>query len=226
MKNPVVITMLVIALVLIGAVVAVFLLLNSCDREAAPTPTTTAAPTPAPAPSPAPAPAPTGPTIQDKLKSLEEAVEKVRATGQTQEVSIVLTEAEVNAQASQAIAQETQSGDFRVTSVKIDLKPNNVMAAELQTQALGFTIPIKVNMGVSVKDGKPAVTVTDISFGMMPVPQSMKDQIAAAIADSIDNLVVEMTENAAGEDVELEFRLITIRETDMTMVVLVKPESE
>jgi hypothetical protein len=226
MKNPVVITMLVIALVLIGAVVAVFLLLNSCDREAAPAPAPTVAPAPAPAPSPAPAPAPTGSTIQDKLKSLEETIEKVRATGQAQEVTIGLTEAEVNAQASQAIVQETQSGDFKVTSVKIDLKSSNVMAAELQAQALGFTIPIKVNMSVSIKDARPAVTVTDIGFGIMPVPQSMKDQIAAAIADSIDNLMVEMTENAAGDDVELEFRLITIRETDMTMVVLVKPESE
>jgi uncharacterized protein YpmS len=197
----------------------VFLLLNSCDRETAPAP----APTGAPAPVPTPAPAPTGPTLQDKLKGLEEAIEKARATGQAQEVTITLTEAEVNAQASQSITQGTQSGDFKVTSVKIDLKQNNIMSAELQAQALGFTIPIKVNMGVSVKDAKPAVSVTDISFGLMPVPQSMKDQIAAAIADSIDDLVVEMTENAAGEDVELEFRSISTKETDMTMVVLVKP---
>jgi len=217
MKNPVVITMLVIALVLIGGVLAVFLLLNSCEREAVP------APAPTGALAPTPAPAPTGSAIQDKLKSLEEAIDKVRQTGQAQEVSITLTEAEVNTQASQSIAQETQSGDFKVTSVKIDLKPNNVMSAELQAQALGFTIPIKVNMGVSVKDSKPAVSVTDINFGLMPVPQSMKDQIAGAIADSIDDLVVEMTENAAGGDVKLEFRSITIRESDMTMVVLVKP---
>ncbi len=215
MKNPVVITMLVIALVLIGGVVAVFLLLNSCEREAAPTSVPTVAP--------APAPAPTGPIVEDKLKSLEEAIEKVRATGQAQEVTITLTEAEVNAHASQSITQGTQSGDFKVTSVKIDLKPNNVMMAELQAQALGFTVPIKVNMGISVKDDRPAVTVTDISFGLMPVPQSMKDQIAAAIAESIDNLVVEMTQSVAGSDVELEFKAITIKETDMTIVVLVEP---
>jgi len=221
MKNPVVITMLVIALVLIGGVVAVFLLLNSCEKEAAPT----SAPTVAPAPVPALVStlAPTSSTVEDKLKSLGEAIEKVRATGQAQEVTINLTEAEVNAQASQSITQETQSCDYKVASVKIDLKSNNIMSAELQAQALGFTVPIRVNMSVSVKDDRPAVTVTDISFGLIQVPQSMKDQITATIASSIDNLVVEMTRSVAGSDVALEFEAITIKETDMTIVVLVEP---
>ena len=220
MKNPVVITMLVIAVLLIGGVAAVFLVFNVFDREAAPAP----APVPAavPAPAPAPAPAPSGPSIEDKIKSLEQTIEQVRTTGQPQEVTIVLTEAEVNAQA-QSLAQGLQSAEFKVLSVRIDLQPNNALSAELQAQALGFTIPIRVNMNIGVKDDKPAVSITGINFGMLPVPQTMKDQIAAAIAQSIDNLMVEMTQGGVGAGVAFEVRSITIRETDMTIVALVKP---
>jgi uncharacterized protein YpmS len=146
----------------------------------------------------------------------------VRTTGQPQEVTIVLTEAEVNAQA-QSLAQGLQSAEFKVLSVRIDLKPNNALSAELQAQALGFTIPIRVNMNIAVKDGKPVVSITGINFGMLPVPQTMKDQIAAAIAQSIDNLMVEMTQGGVGAGVAFEVRSITIRETDMTIVALVKP---
>jgi hypothetical protein len=146
----------------------------------------------------------------------------VRTTGQPQEVTIVLTEAEVNAQA-QSLAQGQQSAEFKVLSVRIDLQPNNALSAELQAQALGFTIPIRVNMNIGVKDGKPAVSITGINFGMLPVPQTMKDQIAAAIAQSIDNLMVEMTQGGVGAGVAFEVRSITIKETDMTIVALVKP---
>jgi len=224
MKNPVVITMLVIAVLLIGGVVAVFLVFNVFDREAAPAPAPApaAVPAPASAPAPAPAPAPSGPSIEDKIKSLEQTIEQVRTTGQPQEVTIVLTEAEVNAQA-QSLAQGLQSAEFKVLSVRIDLQPNNALSAELQAQALGFTIPIRVNMNIGVKDGKPAVSITGINFGMLPVPQTMKDQIAAAIAQSIDNLMVEMTQGGVGAGVAFEVRFITIRETDMTIVALVKP---
>jgi hypothetical protein len=224
MKNPVVITMLVIAVLLIGGVAAVFLVFNVFDREAAPAPAPVpaAVPAPAPAPASAPAPAPSGPSIEDKIKSLEQTIEQVRTTGQPQEVTIVLTEAEVNAQA-QSLAQGLQSAEFKVLSVRIDLQPNNALSAELQAQALGFTIPIRVNMNIGVKDGKPAVSITGINFGMLPVPQTMKDQIAAAIAQSIDNLMVEMTQGGVGAGVAFEVRSITIRETDMTIVALVKP---
>ena len=224
MKNPVVITMLVIAVLLIGGVVAVFLVFNVFDREAAPAPAPApaAVPAPASAPAPAPAPAPSGPSIEDKIKSLEQTIEQVRTTGQPQEVTIVLTEAEVNAQA-QSLAQGLQSAEFKVLSVRIDLQPNNALSAELQAQALGFTIPIKVNMNIGVKDGKPVVSITGINFGMLPVPPTMKDQIAAAIAQSIDSLMVEMTQGGVGAGVAFEVRSITIRETDMTIVALVKP---
>jgi hypothetical protein len=225
MKNPVVITMLVIAVLLIGGVVAVFLVFNVFDREAAPAPAPVpapvpaAVPAPASAPAPAPAPAPSGPSIEDKIKSLEQTIEQVRTTGQPQEVTIVLTEAEVNAQA-QSLAQGQQSAEFKVLSVRIDLQPNNALSAELQAQTLGFTIPIRVNMNIGVKDDKPAVSITDIN---LPVPQTMKDQIAAAIAQSIDSLMVEMTQGGVGAGVAFEVRSITIRETDMTIVALVKP---
>lgn len=214
MKNPVVITMLVIAVLLIGGVAAVFLVFNVFDREAAPAP----APVPAPAPAPAPTPVPSGPSIEDKIKSLEQAINQVRATGQPQEATLVLTEAEVNDQASQALTQGSQSRDFKVLSVRIDLKPSNALSAELQAQALGFTIPIKVNMNIGVKDGKPAVSIADINFGRLLVPQTMKDQIAAAIAQSIDNLMVEMMQGGVGAGVAFELRSIATRETGKSVV--------
>lgn len=215
MKNPIVITMLVIAVLIIGGVLAVLLVFNVFDKEAVPASTL--------APAPAPSPAPPGPSIEDKLKSLEQTIEQVRNTGKPQEVTIVLTEAEVNAAATQSLTQSSQSTEFKVLSVSIDLKPGNALSAELQAQALGFTIPIKVSMNIGVKDGKPSVTVTSVNFGLLPVPQSLKDQITVAIAQNMDKMMVEMTQGGVGAGVAYEFRSIAIREADMTIVALIKP---
>ncbi len=231
MKNPVLITMLVIALLLLGGFLAIVVFANVFEREAAfttaPIPQPQPAPTPAPTPAPAsaPVPAPSGSSFEGKLKSLEQTVNQVRTTGQAQEVTIVLTEAEVNDQATKTLAQSPQPPDspFKVLSVRVDLKPDNNLNAELQAQAMGFNVPIKVGLNAGVKEGKPDVKITGINFGMLPVPQTMKDQIAAAIAQNINDLVVQMTQGGVGGGVAFEFKSITIRESDMTIVALIKP---
>jgi len=223
MKNPVVITMLVIALLLLGGFAAIVVFSNAFEREETPTP----APVPQtqPALAPAPTPVPPGSSFEEKIKSLEQVITQVRTTGQPQEVTIVLTEAEVNDQATKLLAQSPQPPDspFKVLSVRIDLKPDNNLNAELQAQAMGFKVPIKVGLNAGVKEGKPDVKITGINFGMLPVPQTMKDQIAAAIAQNINDLVVQMTRSGVGGGVAFEFKSIVIRESDMTIVALVKP---
>jgi hypothetical protein len=228
-----VIIIIVAIIALAGAGVGGYLIANKLNTPSPPQPAPTtpvSAPSPAPAPAPSPAPTPTpappAPTAQNfeqKIESLQDVISRVQTSGKSEEVTLAFTEAEVNEQAKALLTQMPPDSQFKVTSVKIDLKPNNVIAAELGAVAAGISLPIKVNVQVSVISGKPDLKITSINFGFIPLPQSVKDQVSATLAKSLDDMLMHMMQTGAGGGIALEFKTITIRENDMTMTVLINP---
>ncbi|GEM_PF-3464664 len=219
-----VIIIIVAIIALAGAGVGGYLIANKLNAPSPPQPApTTPVPAPSPAPAPAPSPAPTAQNFEQKIESLQNVISRVQTSGKSEEVTLTFTEAEVNEQAGLMLAQMPPDSQFKVTSVKIDLKPNNVIAAELGAVAAGISLPVKVNVQVSVISGKPELKITGINFGFIPLPQSVKDQVSATLAKSLDDMLMQMMQTGAGGGIALEFKTITIRENDMTMTVLINP---
>ena len=218
-----VIIIIVAVIALAGAGVGGYIIANKLKAPSPPQPAPAAAPTPTPAaPSPTPAPT-TAQNFEQKIESLQDVISRVQTSGKSEEVTLTFTEAEVNEQAGMMLTQMPPDSQFKVTSVKIDLKPNNVMSAELGAVAAGISLPIKVNVQVSVISGKPDLKITSINFGFIPLPQSVKDQVSAALAKSLDDMLMQMTQTGVGGGIAFEFKTITIQENDMTMTVLIKP---
>jgi len=215
--------------VLAGAGVGGYLIANKLNAPSPSQPAPATAPTPSPAPAPAapsPSPVPAVPTAQSfeqKIESLQDVISRVQSTGKSEDVTLTFTEAEVNEQAGLMLAQMPPDSQFKVTSVKIDLKPNNIMSAELGVIAAGISLPVKVNVQVSVISGKPDLKITSINFGFIPLPQSVKDQVSATLAKSLDDMLMQMTQTGVGGGIAFEFKTIIIQENDMTMTVLIKP---
>ncbi len=219
-----VIIIIVAIIALAGAGVGGYLIANKLNAPSPPQPApTTPVPAPSPAPAPAPSPAPTAQNFEQKIESLQNVISRVQTSGKSEEVTLTFTEAEVNEQAGLMLAQMPPDSQFKVTSVKIDLKPNNLIAAELGAVAAGISLPVKVNVQVSVISGKPELKITGINFGFIPLPQSVKDQVSATLAKSLDDMLMQMMQTGAGGGIAPEFKTITIRENDMTMTVLINP---
>lgn len=196
-----------------------FLVRNIQSPEPSPPPPAPAATQPPPAKT---APEPTPPSFEDKVTDFSQAVAEVAATGESREVTLTFTEAEVNEQAGKIMTQMEIPADIplEIKGVSIDLQPGNNLLTVADTTILGFSAKLKVNTGVSIREGRPDISINDISFGMIPVPGTVKDKIVALIGQQTDRMLVALTEAGTGV-VDFEFIDITIDEDMLSVTVLI-----
>ncbi len=203
-----------------------FLARNIQFPEPPPPPVPVQPPPPAPAavpPPPAePAPAPQPTSLEDQVTGFRQAVAEVAATGESREVILTFTEAEMTEQANRVMTRMEIPADIplEIKGATIDLQPGNNMLTVADTTILGFDASLKVNTGVGIRDGRPDISVNDISFGMIPVPGAVKEKITALISRQTDRMLVALTEAETG-GVDLEFIDMTTDEDTLSITVLV-----
>ncbi len=210
-------------LILVGGY---FVIRNIQLPEPPPPPVPVHPPPPAPAavpPPPAePAPAPQPTSLEDQVTGFRQAVAEVAATGESREVILTFTEAEMTEQANRVMTRMEIPADIplEIRGATIDLQPGNNMLTVADTTILGFDASLKVNTGVGIRDGRPDISVNDISFGMIPVPGAVKEKITALISQQTDRMLVALTEAETG-GVDLEFIDMTTDEDTLSITVLV-----
>ena len=203
-KSPLVILGITIAVLLILAGAGYFIFSSPPEP-----PPQAAAPTePLPSPEIAPPTKQPAPGVEEKIENFIQAIADVSATGESKEVTLVFTEAEINEQASILLAQVEIPEDIplEVKSVHIDLQADNKLVTEAETVTYGFGVTIKVKAQVGIKEGKPEVEITDVSFGFIPLPGTVKDRIVALITQRIDELLVQLTEAEIGGNGKVNFQ--------------------
>ena len=234
-KFTIIIIITAIVFVLIGGGYFVFSNFFSSEpppKEEVPTeppPTPEAPPTTPPAPpkesAPSPPTEPTVPSLEEKVVDFGQAVADVLASGESRKVTLVFTEAEVNEQAAKLLVQAEIPEDIplEIKSVHIDLQPGNNLLTEAETTILGFGVTLKANAQVSIREGKPKVDITKVSFGAIPIPGAIKDAVVGFITQQTDDLLVQLTKPAIGGDgIDLEFQEINTQEDKVTITILVK----
>lgn len=183
-------------------------------------------PEPAPAVTPPPPaetiPAAPPPSFEDRVTEFRQAVVKVAGTGESREVTLTFTEAEITEQADKIMTRMEIPADIplEINGVSVDLQPGNNMLTIADTTILGFDAKLRVNTGVSIRDGRPDISINEISFGMIPVPGMVKEKIVALISQQTDRILVALTEAGTG-GVDLEFIDITIDEDILRVTVLI-----
>jgi len=165
------------------------------------------------------------PSLEEQVASFRQTIVDVSTTGESQEVSLVFTEADVNAQAAMILTQVEIPEDIplEIKSIHIDLQADNNLLMEAETAILGFGVTLEARAQVSIKEGEPDITITDVSFGSIPIPGAVKDQIVTFITQKMDEILVQMTESAiGGQEIDLEFKDINVQEEKLTITVIVK----
>ena len=226
-------------IIITGAVVAVLVVVAGVDYFLPDKPSPAESP-PAQQPAPTgesetppaqPAPAVTSeppPTFEQKIEDLIEAVVEVARTGESREVTVIFTEAEANDKGAELLTQTEIPADIplEIKDVHIDFKTDNKVFIDIDTViSYGFSIEvtIKVKTQVSIKEGKPAVEVTDVNFGFVPLPGAIKERITGLIQQKTEDIFDQMTRSELGAEVDLEFKDINIQEETATITLLIKP---
>ena len=161
------------------------------------------------------------PSFEQEIEKLQAAIADVTATGESREVTLVLTETEANNQAARLLAQVEIPEDIplEIESVHIDFREDNNIVTEIRGVAYGFEVTIKVKAKVSIEEGKPVVEVTNASLG--------KNEIAVFITQAMDNLLSQLTGTETGDNgkVDLEFTDISVQESKVTITVIIRPRA-
>ncbi len=248
MKSPLVITSITVAALLIIVGAGYFILGNFSPPEL-PTP---GAPVTQPPPPPKentllpppkentpppepPAPVkeseppakPPAPSFEEKIENFKQAIADVCTTGESKEVTLVFTEAEINQQAGNRVTQFEMPGDIplEVKSVHIDLQTDNNLVTKVGATSYGIEVTIDIKTKVGVKEGKPRVEVTDISSGNPLLDALLKDKFIELITQKTDDLLVQLIEGETGSagKVDLEFTDITVQQEEITFTIIIKP---
>jgi len=183
-------------------------------------------PQPAPQTSPQPPPPP---TFEEKIDRLKQAITDACHTGQSQPLTLPFTEAETNEQATKFLTRLKLPEDIplEVKSIQIDFQADNNVAVEAKSVIYDkLKATIKANAHVSIKDGKPDVELTRVSFGFVRLPRAVRDKIIGLVPQKIEALLnyLAETETECRGKVNLEFTGITIGETEATVSVIARPK--
>jgi hypothetical protein len=180
---------------------------------------------PTPPKESAPPPEPSAQSVEEKVADFGQTVTDVYASGESQEMTLVFTEDEVNDQAAIMLAQTEIPEDIplEIKSIHIDLQPDNNLLVEAKTTILGFGATLKATSRVSISEGKPKVDITKVSFGAILIPAAIKDAVVKFITQRTDEMMVQSTQaTVGGAGIDLEFKEITTQEDKVTITVLVK----
>jgi len=168
-------------------------------------------------------------SFEQKIANLKKAVADVCATGESREVTLVFTETEANNQAAKLLAQTEIPEDIplEIESVHIDFQPDNNVLTEARSAIYKkFKVTLKVKAQVGIKEGKPKVEVTSINFGFVPLPKPLKDKISDFITQKIGALQsLAETELGSSGKINLEFRVIRIQESTVTITLIIKTKA-
>ena len=165
-------------------------------------------------------------TFEQKIEKLRETIEDVYVSGESREITLVFTEVEANEEAVKLVAQAEVPKDIplEIKGVHVDFQTDNNVLTEAETIAFGsFPVKIKVKSQVSIVEGEPTVEVTDVNFGFVPLPSSLKDRITDFVEQTIGDLLARFTETELGAKTTLEFTEIDIQEEEVTIRVIIKP---
>jgi hypothetical protein len=178
-----------------------------------------------PAEGPA-SPSPEEAPIEIGIDGLNNVVTEVYATGESREVVIVITETEANNKAVELLPTIEMPADIplEIESIHLDLQPDNIVLVEAQSTLFGqLGTTIRATTRLNIVEGKPRVEVTQVSFGFVPVPQSLKDRIISLVTEELDEFITQLvaTGTGGGGKVSLEFRDISIRQDDLTVTVVI-----
>lgn len=209
---------IIVALLILGGG-GYFLVRNLRSPELPPPPPAPVQPAPPPTET---TPVPPPPSFEDRVTDFRQAVVEVADTGESREVILTFTEAEITEQADKIMTRMEIPADIplEIKGVSIDLQPGNNMLTIADTTILGFDAKLKVNTGVSIRAGRPDISINEVSFGMIPVPGMVKEKIVALISQQTDRMLVVLTEAGTG-GVDLEFIDMTIDEDMLSVTVLI-----
>lgn len=169
------------------------------------------------------------PSLDELIAGLQQDVAAAGATGQPIEATLTITEAEANSVVAPRLLKMELPADLPLEpeNLHFDFQPGTVLTKVTGT-AYGIPVTAEIAAQVNIVEGRPKIAVTDVELGWLPLPQSVKDELAGLITArvaEIQNEVIDQEMATIVGEADWSITSLTIQEEKATVTLLIVPET-
>lgn len=142
-------------------------------------------------------------SFDQKISSTEDEIDSAVGAGQEKEITLTITDKEVNSKLIELRAK----GELPVRDASINFGDGQFLAYAV-VDVPGIDAKTAVTGQVEIEDGSPKIVVTDFNLGKLPLPESADKR-----AEQLLNVVLRLQLS----DVPLEMTSIQIKDHQLTV---------
>ncbi|MBT9138514.1 MAG: hypothetical protein DDT31_01079 [Syntrophomonadaceae bacterium] len=152
--------------------------------------------------------------LEEKINTFTQTINEASKAGVKKEVSIQITEGEVNSLIEKRIQEGIPELPIKIKDMNVQLR-DGLAQVNMIGVFMGVTINALTTVEVILTDGKPNIIVKDVNLGRVPLPGAIKNRLKDIINEQSKK--IEMTE------LPFEFKDIVIKDGQIFIQGTTKP---
>ncbi len=136
--------------------------------------------------------------LEEKIRTLNQEIEEAQTTGEQKQVTLIVTDAEINSLISQQLTTEKPADlPIDLQEIKVYFRQGLLyIIVRGKAEVMSFTA--LVTGEISVKAGKPALIIKSIDMGKLPLPGTIAEKLTALLNEQFQksitaNMPLEIT---------------------------------
>jgi hypothetical protein len=155
--------------------------------------------------------------LETKIEAFQQEIQAAQAKGEKREVTLVITEGELNSMISQQLqlARERPAGmpaGLNFEEVKAYFRGGRLRFSVRVIYGI-IEVPVTITADIVIREGTPTIEVKSTDVGRVPLPGAVTDRLAEVLTEQLEGLVL---------DFPIEVTEVVIRDGQLTIVGVTK----
>jgi hypothetical protein len=157
--------------------------------------------------------------LETKIETFQQEIQAARAKGEKREVTLVITEGELNSMISKQLAVERPAGmpaDLNLEEVKVYFREDRLHFSVRVIYGI-IEVPVTITADIVIREGTPTIEVKSTDVGRVPLPGAVTDRLTQVLTQQLEGLGV-----LGVLDLPIEVTNVVIRDGQLTIVGVTK----
>jgi hypothetical protein len=139
--------------------------------------------------------------LETKIEAFQQEIQAAQAKGEKREVTLVITEGELNSMISQQLPGERSAGmpaDLNLEEVKVYFR-EDLLHFIIGVNIYGIRVTPLITADIVIREGTPTIEVKSTDVGRVPLPGAVTDRLTQVLTRQLEgigvlDLPIEVTE--------------------------------
>jgi hypothetical protein len=130
--------------------------------------------------------------LETKIETFQQEIQAAQAKGEKREVTLVITEGELNSMIRQQLAGERPAGmpaDLNLEEVKVHFR-EDLLHFIIGVNIYGIKVTPIITADIVIIGGKPTIEVKSTDVGRVPLPGAVTDRLTQVLTQQLEGIGV------------------------------------